>query len=66
MYALVGEDGSQRRIKRLIIHASHLVPYDKPYVEPEDLDVGEDATPEADDQAHAQGDPGSPELVNPG
>ena len=47
---LVGEDGAPRRRRRLIVHASHLVPFDKPYVEPEDLDVGDDATPESEGQ----------------
>ena len=47
---LVGEDGAPRRKKRLIVHASHLVPFDKPYVEPEDLDVGDDATPDSEGQ----------------
>ena len=63
---LVGEGNPRRRSKRVIIHASHLVPYNKPYVDPEDLNVGEDATPETEDQAQAQGDPGSLEPVNPG
>ena len=47
---LVGDGEAPKRRKRLIVHASHLVPYDKPYVEPEDIDVGEDATPEAEDK----------------
>ena len=32
----------------LIVHASHLVPFETPYVEPEVVDVGEDARPLAE------------------
>ncbi len=54
---LGGDSDHSRRRKRLIVHASHLVPYDKPYVEPEDLDVGQDATPEEEDQAREEKPP---------
>lgn len=35
------------RKKRLTAHASQLVPFDKPYIEPEDLDFGPDPVSEA-------------------
>lgn len=49
---LGGDSKAPRQKKKLTVHASQLVPYEKPYVEPEDLDVGPDATPE---------DPGYPD-----
>lgn len=41
-----GEDPTRKPRRNLNVHASQLVPYEKPYVEPEDIDVGPDATPD--------------------
>lgn len=49
---LAGDSDTSRQKKKLTVHASQLVPYEQPYVEPEELDVGPDATPE---------DPGYPD-----
>lgn len=41
------EDDSapSRRRRRLTVHASQLVPFDEPYIEPEDIDIGPDSSP---------------------
>lgn len=57
---LSGEGDAPRRKKKLTVHASQLVPYDTPYVEPEDLDVSPDATPEDPEIPNS---PRSPKLT---
>lgn len=41
----MGDSGGKRP---LIVHASHLVPFETPYVEPDVVDVGQDARPLAE------------------
>ena len=43
---VVGAGGDPTRRRKVTIHASQLAPYEKPYIEPEDLDVGLEAEPE--------------------
>ena len=42
-------DGTDRRRKRLIVHASQLVPFDRPYIEPEDIGISPDTEPDPED-----------------
>lgn len=42
---LEGESRGQKRRRRVTVHASQLVPFETPYIEPEDIDVGPEASP---------------------
>ena len=42
-------DASSSRKKKLIVHASQLVPFDRPYIGPGDIEVSPDAEPDPDE-----------------
>ena len=42
-------DGTTSRRKRLIVHASQLVPFDRPNIEPEDIGISPETKPEPKD-----------------
>ena len=42
-------DSMPGRKKRLIVHASQLVPFDRPYIEPEDIGISPETEPDPED-----------------
>lgn len=42
-------DSMPGRKKRLIVHASQLVPFDRPYIEPEDIGFSPETEPDPED-----------------
>ena len=42
-------DKTTSRRKRLVVHASQLVPFDRPYIEPEDIGISPENEPEPED-----------------
>jgi hypothetical protein len=42
-------DGTDRQRKRLIVHVSQLVPFDRLYIKPEDIGVSPDTKPDPED-----------------
>ena len=40
---------ASRRKKKLTVHASQLVPFDRPYIEPGEIEISPDAKPEPED-----------------
>ncbi len=42
-------DNKPGRKKRLVVHASQLVPFDRPYIEPEDIGISPETEPDPED-----------------
>ncbi len=42
-------DNKPGRKKRLVVHASQLVPFDRPYIEPEDIGISSETEPDPKD-----------------
>jgi hypothetical protein len=49
-------DSMPGRKKRLIVHASQLVPFDRPYIEPEDIGFSPETEPDPEDPMPQPGD----------